>query len=266
MSSRDDKTLTEGPFDFIRGAASETGRKISQSAPVKAGREIYQAGKSASQAGDARTELNKIAAQLAHTLAYIEKVSPMVQKAAQPQQPAAQQQQQPQANPRVRAGVPATGTAGPTPGAMRIKHNGPSMQFNSFMQALHGDDEQLKEGLMDFMQGAGKAAATKVRDSVNAYASKGGSALSDIYNAGMNAHGDAKAKRAAEEQQQIAAKYAQAKKQASDMLKQMFKLAATFGDNSGSELLSAARKSGGNKANRISELIQMYGPQYGVKV
>lgn len=235
--------LNEGPFDFLRGAGKELGNKVANSGPVRAGREVIQAGADAS----ANANLEKAIAQLAAVLLARDKLQPQEEPVAAPaqqQQAPAQQQAAPGADPFKAAQKPR----------MTMKNGQQMYQFNSFLQAVHGD--QLDEGVWDFIRGAGKA----VGDKVNAYAAQP-SVFKDIYSAGQKASAEGNAAREVKQKEQ---ELISVETKAKNLLSYILKTASKMGDNAAPALSAAVRKAGGVKAGEIMKLVAKNAMKMGI--
>lgn len=251
------KDLTEGPLGFAAGAAQEIGRKIGQ-----AGSSVVQAGKR----GSAASEIAKAVAQLAQLLSFIDKTAPGMLRNAQPAQQAQNPQQKLELAPKdAPAGAGRVQPKGPFAASQKSKMidkgdgYGAQYQFNSFMQALHG--EKLDEGMWDFVKGAGGA----VRDKINSYADKP-SVFKDIYAAGQAASAKGDATRSAAKSTAAAEKtqksVEQAKMQAIQMLRNIMQAASQLGDEAPQVIMNAIRKSGGTQQQRIARIIAKHAPKY----
>lgn len=180
--------LSEGPFDFVRGAAGEVGRQVKQSGIGQAVGDIVKSGQLASASG----ELEKAISQFAMLLAKRNKIKGALGQPTTPQ-PQAQPQPAQQRQPQQAAQQPAPqGQQRGTPDAFRTtekpkgrtgKH-GFEYTFSSFLQATHG--ERIDEGFWDFVKGAGSAVGSKLRDKINAYGDQD-SMLKSVVNAGKQA-------------------------------------------------------------------------------
>lgn len=226
MSLKRVQRLNEGPFDFIRGAAGEVGRKVSNSAPVRAARDVVQAGRSASAAAELEKEIFALAKLLGPVAQPQARVEPTMDAPAQQQQAPQQPRQRPSQTTQQRS--PSTQTSQhPSPFRTTTKPKGSvgplgkddfRWTFDSYMRATYG--EPLAEGAMDFIRGAGAAAKGKFDDFVSKYAERP-SMLKDIYNAGSEASKQANAakqqKLAAQRQHQASAAAAQIKQKIQQM-------------------------------------------------
>lgn len=263
MSSKKKQELNEGPLDFMRGAGAEVGRKVANSAPVQAGRDVVNAGRAASAQGNIASQLTKAIAQLASMMAYIDKAGSSVDLTQQQQQQPQGQQQQPSQQQQAQAKRPqqqgqqqqqqSGNPFVPNQKPRFVMKNGMQQyQFNSFLQAIHG--EKLDEGVWDFVKGAGKEAGTKIRDKINDYAARP-SMLKDIYNAGKAASIDGDAKK-------VEATKAQAKKQVEVILG----LAKQLGPAAPQVIAKAVRQAGGPYQNRILRVIAKNAQARGINV
>jgi len=236
----EESTLKEGPFDFLRGAGAEAGRRVG-GAVANAGRAVAGSVNNVVQAGaaaSAQADLEKAIASLA---ALLTKANGTPQQQAH-QQPAAQPPaQEPQGNPSDAVPAAFRRTSKPKGVAGKDGHDF-QWTFNSYMQAIHG--EQLDEGIWDFVKGAGKAVGAGIRDKINQYAERP-SVFKDIYQKGLEAS-----------QQGDANKAAQAKvalqKQIQSATQQVQQLASKV---SPQVLMAAIRKMGGAQANTITKLL-----------
>lgn len=225
MSLKRVERLNEGPFDFIRGAAGEVGRKVSNSAPVRAARDVVNAGKAASAAAELEKEILALAKLLGPVSqpAQPERVEPTTSAPTQSQQPKQQAQPRQRPSQTTQQRSPSTQTSQqPSPFRTTSKPKGKigplgkddfRWTFDSYMRATYG--EPLTEGAMDFIRGAGSAAMGKFDDFVSKYAERP-SVLRDIYHAGTQASQRANAAK----QQQADAKRQQQAQAAAAQLKQ----------------------------------------------
>lgn len=231
-------TLNEGPMDFMRGMGSATGQKVMQSRPVQAIKrnvgDVVQAGRTASQIGD----LSKAVMQLAQLLKQRQQLKSKLQMqnvGQQPQQAPQQQQQrqEPTMNPAQQR--PQRVPANATPAAFRttdkpkgrMGQHGFEYTFNSFMQDVYGG-EQLNEGVLDYVKGAGQAAGSKIADKLQqTFGSRGGwlssavNAGKDIMAAGRAASAEGDMKKAQAQFQQVEAQFQQVDAQARALMKQI---------------------------------------------
>jgi gas vesicle protein len=181
LATAPQKSVTESPLDFMRGAASATQQKVAQSTVGKAVGDVVNAGKMASMAGN----LQKAVQHLLQLMAQSKKM-----------------QQQPVAE---------------------------TYTFGQYMEAIHQD--QLDEGVWDFVKGAGGAIRDKIKASVDNYAAKP-SLLKDLYVAGKTASNNANADRARMAATQVGGQIKQTVVQIKQIIQQM-------GDN-GSQALNTA--------------------------
>lgn len=260
--------VNEGPLDFLKGAAGAVG-----SAAKQAGSQVYQAGAAASAQGN----IEKLVAQLASLLTYQDKLTAERKQAAAQaqQQPAQQNQQQGQQQPGQQA--PANGPQQSkklqmSPAAQQMMQNkakprvamgqqGPSLQFNSYMQSMYGD--HLDEGVMDFIKGAGAKIGGMMRDKINSKVSQGASVFRDIYSAGSEASSSADEAKAAE---QAKTAWNDTQSKIGDATSQIVGILSKFPQNASQLLGAASRKAGGPMAKRIFVMISRAAGQQGVKI
>lgn len=216
MSIKKVQRLEEGPFDFVKGAGKEAGRKISNAtAGIRRGaNDIVQAGKDASAAGDTRKQqalVQELSKQMALLAQYVQAYDEMKgtpqdenpegeqstndAEADNGQQPQQQQTDNVQQGSRTPGGVAnAFRTQGKSKMTVNRGH-GNEWSFESYLRLLHTPEDQLDEGAWDFIKGAGNAAVGKVKDQIQSYAQKP-SMIKDLYNAGKQAsqEGDVKSR------------------------------------------------------------------------
>ena len=187
--------IEEGPMDFMRGASGAAGRKVMQSRPVQAIKkgvgDVVQAGRQASAVGD----LAKQVQQLAQVLAQYDKLKAMA-GASNAQDPSAKPEPQ-------QSAAPAAFRTDAKPKGKMGQH-GFEYTFNSFITDLANSEEQLNEGVMDFLKGAGQAAASKASEKLQSYVGGKGDWLrnavqggKDIMQAGREASDTANVEKAA---------------------------------------------------------------------
>jgi hypothetical protein len=249
--------VSEGPMDFLRGAAGETGRKVANSGVGRAVGDVVQAGRTASAIG----EFEKAVAQFAGILAQRDKLKAALGQVSAPDEE--QQRQEPtmdtpaQAAPTQAAPAqPSKAPANATPDAFRttqkpkgrMGQHGFEYTFNSFLQATHG--ERIDEGVWDFVKGAGGAIGGKVRDAINSYGDRP-SMIKDIYTAGKkaSAEGDLKA---------MHAKLAQAEAAAKAALTQLIMTAKGFGPKAQQAVQQAVAKLPREQQSRVGALLMKH--------
>ena len=241
--------VTEGPFDFLRGAASEVGRKVSNSRLAQGARDVVAAGRTSSAVGDLKAIFQQLE-QLMDKLPNIQSAQPSPQ--ATPTQPTTTQQQVP-AQPRGPLANPNFSAAHKpkmTPG----KH-GYEYQFSSHMQQVFG--QELNEDARGFMAGAAGHVGNAVADKIRSYGNKP-SFLRDIYNAGKMGSqlGDMR-KQAAER--------AQLRTDIKRLIKTAIEKLVAQGPQA-AQILAAAAPAGGKHAERIVSIIQQNGPKFGLQM
>lgn len=149
-----DQIVTEGPLDFMRGAAGEVGRMVARSAPVRAARNIIGAGQAASHAADYRRSLNDLVARFVQIHSQLVKLTgqfptppkPPVAQTRVTARPAPKPQQPPSPIPD------AFRTA--TPAKMTPGQYGPMYQFSDFLKDYDG--LMLQEAPIDFARGVAR--------------------------------------------------------------------------------------------------------------
>lgn len=239
--------LNEGPLDFIRGASAAAGQKISQTAPVRAARDVVQAGQHSSRVGD----LRKAIATFMQTYAAYQKMRPA-------QQPAQQPAQRPPAPP---VGTPSAFKAATKP-KMTPGAHGYEFKFEQFILAQYAD--QLDEGALDFIKGAAgqiKDKAVKWAEQQAAKTTGIGAAVRDVVNAGVEQSKSADAARQAAKQ---AEQFNTVKKQAEQQLGAIVQMLKGFGPQAAQALAQATK--GMDNAQLVSSLIAKNAAKHGVAV
>lgn len=214
--------ISEGPMDFMRGAAGATGAKIATAArntgqAVKRGvNDVVQAGQQASAAAD----FEKLVYQFAQAFVQYSKLKGGASEPAQQEKPADKPSD----------GVPDQFRTTEKPKG-RMGPHGFEYTFSSFMQATHG--ERIDEGVWDFVKGAGNAVKSKVSDKINSYANGAGNTFRDIYKAGQEASAQG-------DKQKEAAQLGQAKQQAIGLLRKIVDIMKQVGGDRSPQMLKNA--------------------------
>jgi hypothetical protein len=213
------ETVTEGPMDFLRGAAGAAGQKVATgarnvgAAVANTARDIHAAGQQASLQGDLQAAL----VDLAKTLFVLDKLKTNAAGAnageqhQQAEEPPQQQQQQAE-DPTLANNPFRTPKNVPTqqkPRASTVNRSGaypgygPQLQFSSYLQATHG--ERIDEGVWDFVKGAGSYVGSRIKDKINRYAGTTGEVLNDVIKAGRQASAEGDQRKLGEQLQQTQA-------------------------------------------------------------
>jgi hypothetical protein len=186
--------LTEGPMDFVRGAAGAAGQKIAQSGVGRAVGDVVNAGRQASTVGDLQQEIMKFAKLMARVdqlKGSGQRQEPTLDQPTQQQSSPAEQPQQPSQSGGVAQAFRTQGKP-----KMNPKHGG-SWTFDSFLADLYSDGQHLDEGMWDFAKGAGREAWNKAVNKVKEYGDRP-SMLKDLYHAGRQASQEGDARKATE--------------------------------------------------------------------
>lgn len=148
-----EKTVEEGMWDFVKGAAGHVGNSIKQSVG-----NAVQAGQRSSALGD----LTKKIGQLAQALAVIDKLKPAQQPQQQQARPAPARQRNPQDQRPQGKPSDAVPSAFRTSEKPRIRNG--EFVFSSYLQQHEG--EFMSEGVWDFVKGMSGHAGNSVKQSV----------------------------------------------------------------------------------------------------
>lgn len=189
--------LDEGPLDFIRGASGEAGRKVKNSGLGRAVGDVVRAGRAASAEADAnalRGQLGQAVQKLGQLVARYNELNgnpqdenPQDEQRDNPMPADNGQQPHQQQTDNVSSGNTMGGQAQAfrttTRPRGRMGQHGFEYTFDSFMHMTFDDEQQLDEGVWDFLKGA---AGEGVRKMINHYQSKP-SVLKDLYHAGREA-------------------------------------------------------------------------------
>lgn len=256
--------LTEGPFDFVRGAGAAAGQKIAQSGVGRAVGDVVNAGRQASAVGNLQAAVVKFVKLMQE----VDKLSPQGSQQQVRQEPsmnAAQQQQQQQqqqqkAQPRQRVPDDAAPAAFRTQNKPKVRRGkyGDEWTFDSFLHDLYGSEEQLNEGVMDFVKGAGREAWEKARAAVKSYGERP-SMIKDLYNAGRAASAEGDQRRQAERAQQ-------AKQKALEQLAIVLDALKAVGPQAGQALQQVLQRVAGNDAVRYHKIIQRNAAKNGIRL